>query len=1133
MFEENVINEDPISELKFLSKKFPSIDLAIIEKKCSTISGYSYKDQYSQLALLCQTKALVHPDWLLLSGQIKMKYIKNIVPKKFSESTFNLKSILHEDYYKFIMENKERLDNMINEEEDMNFNLFAVETLAKSYLARIKKDSKTIILETPQYMYLRVSTYLWFESNKDNKEKSLIKIEKMYNEISLGKYSMASPTMFNAGLFKSQLASCFIYNVGDSIQSISKGWHDSAIISMNSGGLGIDFTSLRHSEIGQHGETTGIIPWIKITAQILLTVDQGSKRKGSGTAYLCCWHIDIEEFLDLKKSSGPEDMRAREMFYALWISDEFMRRVESDEDWTLFCPNKVPKLDVKWGMDFEIAYRNFEKKVATGKIVHFRVVKARELWKKIILTQIETGMPFILYKDAINRKSNQKNLGTTRLSNLCVDGDTFILTDQGNIPIRDITDKKVNIWNGKEWSEVIPRKTGENKNLLTVKLSNGVEINCTPEHKFYVEKSYQPDIPLMVDAQNLTRGVKLIKYSLPKQPIVYEKPNKDFLYPYTHGFFTGCGSYDKGHPVLNLSEEKKLILSHINYKTYKNTVKGGINVILRKDLNTKFEVPHRSSVEDRIKWISGYADSKGVICINGEKETLKITSIHKVFLLEVRLLLQTLGIDSEVIQLVNTKEDYYEVMYSIIINSYNLWMLQIIGLDLHHLKLNKVKPNMNNFSVITVKEVISGPQNVDTFCFTENKRNMGMFNGILAGNCTEITLFTDKDNIASCNLGSIVLNSCIKYNNSKPFYDFEELENLTRSMIRNVNQMIDRNYYPQEVPQIKYTNLRNRPIGVGVQGLADVFAILDLPWTSIEARKLNEMIFETMYYASVSETVKMAKESGAYETFRGSPASEGLFQFDLWDLEKVEKEFESKTKEKPFISADFIDKHLRTRKGSNSGRYDWESLRIDMVKYGMKNSMLMALMPTASSASILGNNEAMEAYTQHIYTRTVLSGQFVMINKHLVKDFKEINMWNTDVVKDICKNNGSIADISEDISDLDKLNRLKFLKEKYLTSFEIPQKVLLDMSLDRGRYICQTQSFNCWMKEPTFTRLNAFHFYGWKGGAKTGMYYLRQTAKTNPINFSIDSINIKPSNLNNKNRDKIECDEEVCVSCSS
>jgi len=999
-----------ILEIKELCSNLPELDFELLEKNCKVVSRYSVAEQYKQLALLCQNKAFVHPDWLLLAGQIKMKYIKQTAPSKFSESTNALRPILKEDYFNFVMKYSERLDAMVREEKDMKFNIFAVETLLKSYLARIKKDGGTTILETPQYMYMRVATYLWFSNEErlhlsDNPseenfpfqenscpKETFLQIEKMYKDLSDGKYSMSSPTMFNSGLFRPQLASCFVagtkvytlnrgplpiedvnigdsvtthlgnikkvsqlhknpldnrqlyrikvsqtptvdvtgnhrfwavkkgdiyhpmwisidqlqpgdyiskpsqglvpnsyingtpeyvfrntesstkirneqcfallqtkteinenkpefvytlgveddhsycveglvaencflYNVGDSMQSISKGWHDAAIISMNSGGLGIDFTSLRHSEIGQHGQTNGIVPWIKIMNQILVTVDQGSKRKGSGTAYLCCWHLDIEEFLDLRKASGPEDMRARDMFYALWVSDEFMRRVEKDQDWTLFCPNKVPKLDDKWGLDFEIAYRGFEKKVKTGKITHYRTVKARELWKKIILTQIETGIPFILYKDAVNRKSNQKNLGTHRSSNLC------------------------------------------------------------------------------------------------------------------------C----------------------------------------------------------------------------------------------------------------------------------------------------------------------------------------------------EVTLHTDKNNIASCNLGSIALNSCVKSREgndgvSSSYYDFQELEYLTREMVRNINQMIDRNYYPSEVPQIKYTNLRNRPLGVGVQGLSDTFAMLDLPWVSPEAKKLNEMIFETMYYAAVSESIQMAKESGPYETFQGSPASEGLLQFDLWDLEKLEKEFEGKPHNKPFISSEFLNKHITKRRGPVTDRYKWEELRQELMKHGMRNSMLMALMPTASSASILGNHEAFEPHTQHIYARTVLSGQFVIINEHLVADLQKIDMWTTNTVRNIMKNKGSISNLSEEGLDgeplpSDILKRLQFLKIKYLTVFEIPQKVLLDMSLDRGRYICQTQSFNCWMKDPTFSRLNKFHFFGWSKGIKTGCYYLRQTAKTDPINFSLDSINIPTKKQ--KQKKKIVCNEEVCISCSS
>ncbi len=618
---------------------------------------------------------------------------------------------------------------------------------------------------------------------------------------------------------------CFTLDIGDSMQEISKSWHDTAIISMNSGGLGLDFSSLRHSEIGQHGHSGGIIPWIKVTDQILVTVNQGGKRKGSGAAYLCDWHIDIEEFLDLRNAAGSDNMRARNIFLALMLSDEFMRRVEGNKQWTLFCPNKARGLDIKWGLEFEMLYRTYEKKVAQGKITLFRKVSARELWKKIILTQIETGMPFILYKDAINRKSNQKNLGTIRLSNLC----------------------------------------------------------------------------------------------------------------------------------------------------------------------------------------------------------------------------------------------------------------------------------------------------------------------------TEIALFTDKDNIGSCNLGAIALDTCVKFcpkeDNSRfesrkytsvkrgAYFDFGKLERLTRDMVRNINQVIDRNYYPPEVPQIKTANLHNRPIGVGVLALADAFAMLDIIWTSDKACKLNEMIFETMYYAAVSESIELAKIYGSYESFKGSPASKGLFQFDLWDLEQIEMSLTLRDN----ISSSYLKKYFENRRGPATDRYDWNALRCDMKKYGLRNSLLLALMPTASTANILGKNECFEPFTQHVYARTVLSGQFVVINKHLVSDFQKINLWNTKVVRNLWANKGSIAKISEEGLTSKQIARLQFLKQKYLTVFEISQKVLLDMSLDRGRYLCQSQSFSCWMIDPTFTKLNAFHFHGWKGGAKTGMYYLRQPAKIDPINFSLNSITIPTRHQQNISKKVVY--ENKCLAC--
>lgn len=387
-----------------------------------------------------------------------------------------------------------------------------------------------------------------------------------------------------------------------------------------------------------------------------------------------------------------------------------------------------------------------------------------------------------------------------------------------------------------------------------------------------------------------------------------------------------------------------------------------------------------------------------------------------------------------------------------------------------------------------------------------------MFNGILTGQCTEITLVSNTENIGSCNLGSICVNECVE----GKLFNFDKLEQLTRNMVRNINQVIDRNYYIDAIPEIKYTNLRNRPLGIGIQGLADAIALLDLSWLSPEARKLNEMISETMYYAAVSESVELAKKYGAYETFAGSPASKGLFQFDLWDLEILEKKFKDKMHENPTIDIEFL-KQNTTRRGPATNRYNWENLRSDMMKYGLRNSLLMAYMPTASTSNIMGNTECFEVPTQHIYSRTVLSGQYVITNRHLVRDLEDLGLWMTDVVQNILKNGGSVQNIPEFLHP-----SIPKIKEKYLTAFEVPQRVLLDMALDRGRYICQSQSFNCWMKDPSYAKLNNFHFYGWKNGAKTGMYYLRQPAKVDPINFSLDTIQIPSA-----------AEEPKCEMCSA
>jgi ribonucleoside-diphosphate reductase alpha chain len=1394
-----------VEDFSILANDLSRVNIAVLKENFPQIFRMQEDyDKYERLSALCKNKALIHPEWSLLSGRIKMRFYKKTGPQTFSESTKLLKSLLNAEYFNFIMEHSAELNSMIVSERDYTYDIFAVDTFLKSYLLRIKKDSKTVVLETPQYLFLRVATYLWFDSS--NVETSLQNIHKMYTELSEGMYIQASPTLFNAGRVKSQLSSCFTMTTDDNMESITKSWRDAAFISMNSGGIGFDYSSLRHSEIGDFGSSGGIVPWIKVMNQILSTVDQcfapdtivytvnkgpipiseitpgdvcirsdgkctevmrnithvvedadlysisttmnekiivtskhplfgvsfpssntilenisslergenkpafisienmnfgdfwicspipqyikdlsfyslddckmygcmmkycyfsenhfqllfinekrekficdylkqkgvqysrtlygvtfdtthlfpfhanmfftngnkciaapflhlplnklfeivngmfldtesqnetffpssdgeffknclkyiclrtgyyfrivedtfcisknfssneqfyfngfvynkmekreydnkenhvlydlemvhteeeesltanyltcigtcknGGKRKGAGACYMREWHIDIEEFLDLRKPSGAEEMRARDIFYALMISDLFMHRVETDGDWMLFCPHKVPNLENKWGTAFEIDYELFEKKALAGNIIPSRKIKARDLWTKILNTQRETGMPYILYIDAINRKSNQINLGITRLSNLCVSGDTFILTRNGNTKIRELENQKIEVWNGEEWSEVLVRKTGENISLMHIRFSNGAEIKCTPEHRFYVN---DPDgKTIMVEAKDLNFHDSLIKYSLPSpKDYVSKKTN---CYSYTQGFFYGKGCPYKYQKPFVIAEKK--IFPHLSFQSFLRKEDGMVEVLLN---DVEYFVPHNSSMDSKVCWISGFIDACGVY---EDSKIILGGAVSIQLLQEFRLLCQTLGVELKF------------CVDKIVIEGYNIYKLNEQGLYLYKFdylmfdeKLNVSSKNSeedNNIRVVckTYNNTVE-----DTFCFTEHKRHMGMFNGLLTGQCTEITLVSNNENIGSCNLGSIVLSSCVENGE----FNFEKLEKLTRQMTRNINQVIDRNYYIEAVPEIKYTNLRNRPLGIGVQALADAFALLNITWISPEARKLNEMISETMYYAAISESIELAKIHGAYETFPGSPASKGLFQFDLWDIEKFEKTYKSQMNENPNIDLDFLKKHA-SRRGSCTNRYDWEKLREEMMKYGLRNSLLMAYMPTASTSNLMGKTECFEVPTQHIYTRTVLSGQYVILNTHLVKDLDDIDLWTTENVQNILKNGGSIQNLPDDHP------KMKFLKEKYLTVFEIQQKVLLDMALDRGRYICQSQSFNCWMKDPSHKNLNNFHFYGWKNGAKTGMYYLRQPAKVNPVNFSIENISIPPKN---------------------
>lgn len=692
-----------------------------------------------------------HPDYSLLASRIAVSKLHKSTKKKFSETIQDLYSyidpetnepagLINEETYQAVMDNKQKLDGAIIHERDFNFEYFGFKTLEKSYLLKMKGR----VAESPQHMYMRVAAGIWGQDVKN--------VIKTYELLSNHMMTHATPTLFNAGTRKPQLSSCFLLTMSeDSIAGIYKTLSDVAAISQNAGGIGIAIHNIRSTGSyikGTNGTSNGIVPMLKVFNETARYVDQGGgKRKGSFAIYLEPWHSDIEDFLDLRKNTGKEEMRARDLFLALWTPDLFMKRVEADENWSLFSPSDVPGLWEKYGEDFEKAYTEAEEKGKARK-----TIKARDLWSKVIESQIETGTPYILYKDAANKKSNQKNLGTIKSSNLC----------------------------------------------------------------------------------------------------------------------------------------------------------------------------------------------------------------------------------------------------------------------------------------------------------------------------TEIIEYTDKDEQAVCNLASIPVNKFLKSTDARTSkiirgrceVDHKALYDVSYQTTVNLNRVIDINYYP--TPETRRSNLRHRPIGIGIQGLADLFAIMGIPFTSPEAMKTNDEIFETIYFASMTASMELAKRDGKYETFDGSPLSKGEFQFNLWG---------------------FNDDQL-------SGRWDWEKLRKDVMKHGARNSLLLAPMPTASTAQIMGNNEAFEPFTSNIYTRRTLSGEFILVNKHLVKDLISLGLWSEDMKNLIILHKGSVQAIQQIPEDI---------REVYKTVWEIKQKDLIQMSADRGKFICQSQSLNLFIEGVNSAKLTSAHFHSWKLGLKTGMYYLRTKSAVDAI----------------------------------
>ncbi|RPA66745.1 ribonucleoside-diphosphate reductase subunit alpha [Cyclobacteriaceae bacterium YHN15] len=740
-------------------------------------------------AEVCASLTVQHPDYAILAARIAISNLHKTTSQSFSNTMKRLytyinpktgenASLIAPDVYGVVKKHAAMLDETIVYDRDFDYDYFGFKTLEKSYL--IKLDGK--VVERPQHMLMRVAVGI-------HKEDIASAIE-TYHLLSQKWFTHATPTLFNAGTPKPQLSSCFLLTMkDDSIDGIYDTLKQCAKISQSAGGIGLSIHHIRAKGSyikGTNGVSNGIVPMLRNFDMTARYVDQGGgKRKGSFAIYLEPWHADVKDFLELKRNHGKEEMRARDLFYAMWIPDLFMKRVEQNDEWSLFCPNEAPGLSDCHGEEFEKLYEKYEREGRARE-----VVKAQELWFEILESQIETGTPYMLYKDSANKKSNQQNLGTIKSSNLC----------------------------------------------------------------------------------------------------------------------------------------------------------------------------------------------------------------------------------------------------------------------------------------------------------------------------TEIIEYTAPDEVAVCNLASIALPKfVITKPDGKKYFDHQKLYEVTKVATKNLNKVIDVNYYPVE--EARRSNFRHRPIGLGVQGLADAFIMLRMPFESDEAKGLNEDIFETIYFAAMETSMELAKVEGTYETYEGSPASKGIFQFDMWGVTP------------------------------RSGRWAWNELKEKVKKYGVRNSLLVAPMPTASTSQILGNNECFEPYTSNIYTRRTLSGEFIVVNKHLMRDLINLGLWNDNMKNRLIAANGSVQNlpgVPQNIKDI------------YKTVWEISQRTIIDMAAERGAYICQSQSMNVFMQDPNFGKLTSMHFYAWKKGLKTGMYYLRSQAATSAIQFTVDKSALEPEKKaatpqaldmsKSVKQDAIACsldDPEGCDMCGS
>jgi ribonucleotide reductase alpha subunit len=980
----------------------------------------------------CASMVSIHPDYYILASRIIILNHHKNTPFTFSKAMTMLYKfkdnkgkqhpLLAEDVYDIINKNAATFDALCGDcSRDFLIDYFGFKTLERSYLMKINQK----IVERPQYMWLRVSIGI----HKNDIERVI----ETYNLMSQKYFTHATPTLFNSGTPHPQNSSCYLTAMeSDSIEGIYNTLKDCALISKWAGGIGLHIHNIRAqgSQIrGTNGISNGIVPMLKVFNNTAKYVDQGGgRRNGSIAVYVEPWHADIELFLEMRKNHGDEEMKARDLFYALWIPDLFMERVKTDGEWTLMCPDECPGLADVYGEAFNKLYKKYESELK-GK----KTISARNLWFQILDAQMETGTPYILYKDSANNKSNQQNIGTIKSSNLCVAPETLVLTENGHIEIQKLEGQTVNIWNGYEYSSVTVFKTGKDQELINIETDDGCVLTCTKYHKFFIQSEEEITT---TEAQHLKTGDVLMQCNFP---------------------------------------------------------------IIDKNSFEEDYIPSQNAMKEKMSWLTDYCERSNIIF---ENNTIVCTSIH-ILLIKIKLMLQTCGINP----IIQRYDNNFNIC-KLFISKKEIQQLILLGFNPKNIDLTEIKREMMTTSsptdtiinyddsielfdhdlvrskhipnYVTIKNIINRGRIDDTFCFNEPKRNSAIFNGILTSQCTEIIQYSNDKETAVCNLASIALPAFIETNeDGVVVFNHEKLHNIVRVVTYNLNKIIDINFYPIE--KTKTSNMRHRPIGIGVQGLADVFMMMNLPFTSDTSKILNQEIFETIYHAALEESCNLSKMFGSYETFIGSPASIGKLQFDLWNK-------------------------------LPGTRYNWNEMKENIKIHGLRNSLLLAPMPTASTSQILGYNECFEPITSNIYSRRTLAGEFIVANKYLMKDMIKLGLWNEKVKNNIIANNGSIQNI--DVIPIE-------IREKYKTVWEIPMRDLIDMSADRGIYICQSQSLNLWLEDPNYNTLTSMHFYSWSKGLKTGIYYLRRRARHQAQQFTVEPD--KP----------IINEHDICEMCSS